>query len=559
MDETVEGHHFDPRRYAGLLWRRKALISLVTLLVVGVALAYSLSQSPLYEGRVKMLVGQPGAVGALNQTAATDSNPARVVQNEIQVIESAPVAAAVARQVGPGTKVTVTASSDSDVVEIHGQAATASLAARAAKAYANAYLDFRRNQSRQAATTATSAITSQIDAIQTQIDGLNSQIADSEAAHPGSSSQVSGLLYQRDQLLGQQSPLRDRLTQLQLQLQISPDQDQIVTTGVIPTSKLRPHPVTTGIAGLVLGLLIGAGAVVALDVFDDSVRTGEDLERVVPSAPVLGMLPDVDEWKDPSEPYLASLRAPDSPSAEAIRTLRTSLLFLGSDRPPVVWQMVSANPAEGKSAAIANLAVAMAQGGQRVVLVDCDLRRPRANQFFHLPDRPGFTSVYLGQSSLESALQRVPGVEGLSLLAAGPLPPNPSAVLLAPKTSAIVNELKRQFDVLLVDCPPVLPVSDGVAFSAWADATLLLVAANSTIRSELKEAVARLRQASAPLVGTILNRVPPEARYGYRYQYTQAERTPSDDGSHDAPSLTRGGNPQPAKVRRPGSEGKVSA
>lgn len=558
MEETVEAHQFDPRRYAGLLWRRKALISLVTLSVLGVALAFSFSQRPLYEGRVKMLVGQPGALGGLD-TAATDSNPARVVKNEIQLIESAPVAAAVARQVGPGTKVAVVASSDSDVVEIHGQAATASLAARSAKAYATAYLDFRRSQSRQNATAAVNAIMAQINDMQSQIDRLNSQISGSESANPGSSSQVSGLVYQRDQLLGQQSPLRDRLTQLQLQLQVGSDQDQIVTTGVIPTSKLRPHPVTTGIAGLVLGLLIAAGAVVALDVFDDSIRTREDLERVVPSAPVLGVLPDVDEWKNPGEAYLVSLSAPDSPSAEAFRTMRTSLLFLGSERPPVVWQIVSANPAEGKSAAITNLAVAMAQGGQRVVLVDCDLRRPRANQFFHLPDRPGFTSVYLGQSSLEAALQHVPGVDGLMILAAGPLPPNPSAVLLAPKTSAIVNELRHHFDVVLVDCPPVLPVSDAVAFSAWADATLLVVGANSTIRSVLKETVTRLRQAGAPLVGTILNRVKAEARYGYQYRYAPTEPAHGDVGSPHAPSLTQVGNPRPTKVRRPGSKGRVSA
>jgi capsular exopolysaccharide synthesis family protein len=525
MDESGEARPFDLRRHARLLWRRKAILIASTVLLLGVALTVSLLQEPLYEGRVKVLVGRSKALSLAGQANADQADPGRVIQNEIQLIESERIANAVPPEMRRGTKVSATASSDSDVIVIHSRAGTAAHAADSARAYAEAYVEYRRTKALEDITVASDAVRAQLDELQDQIDVLNRQIASAVSTSPGSSNVVSGLIYQRDQLLSQQSPLRDRLSQLQVNGGIQPSDDQILTIGRIPVSKLRPHPVTTGIAGGVLGLLVGIGVVVLLESLDDLIRTREDVERVVTNVPVLGVLPVIPGWRKPGEPYLVTLDDPASGFAEAFRTLRTSLQFVGSRRAPRVWQVVSPNPEEGKTSAVCNLAVVMAQAGQRVALVDCDLRRPRAPQFFGLQNQPGFTSVFLGETTLASAFQTVPGLPTLSVLASGPLPSNPADILSSTKTSGILTDLRRQFDVVLVDCPPVLPVTDPIVLSTWVDATVLLANAETTRRGDLREAVERLRQADATVVGIVLNRVKLERTYEYRYGYTSEDQS----------------------------------
>jgi non-specific protein-tyrosine kinase len=227
----------------------------------------------------------------------------------------------------------------------------------------------------------------------------------------------------------------------------------------------------------------------------------------------------VQGWRDRNEARVVSLADPASPISEAYRALRTSVQFLGLDRPLRLIQLTSPRASEGKTTTISNLAVALSRAGQRVVVVCCDLRRPRIHEFFGLDNTVGFTSVLLGEVPLSSAVQPVRRQERLALLASGPTPPNPSELLSSHRTAEVLQALTLQADVVLIDCPPVLPVTDSLVLSAAVDATILVTNSGSTTRKEAQRAVELLRQVDAPLVGSVLNGVTPETGYGYGYGY----------------------------------------
>ncbi len=211
---------------------------------------------------------------------------------------------------------------------------------------------------------------------------------------------------------------------------------------------------------------------------------------------------------------LIALRDPRSPAAEAYRTLRTNILFSSLDKPLRTLLVTSAGPDEGKSTTVANLAVTMAQAEQRVILVDCDLRRPALHTIFRVPAEPGLTSVILEQGEAPLPLQPTP-VPGLSLLASGPLPPRPADLLGSQRMEALIQRLLAEADVVLFDTPPVTAVTDAAVLARRLDGVLLVLQAGRTRRDRAREARRLLEKVKANIVGVILNNAPVEAGYDY--------------------------------------------
>ena len=178
---------------------------------------------------------------------------------------------------------------------------------------------------------------------------------------------------------------------------------------------------------------------------------------------------------------------------------------------------------DGKTSTLANLGVVFAEAGERVLLVSCDLRRPKIGEFFDLAEQVGLTSVLLGEHPLEEVLAPVADIDRLTLLPAGPIPPNPAELLNSSRVRDIFGQLREQFDLVLIDSPPVLPVTDAAILSQYADATLLLAAAGQTRRGDLHRAAEKLDQVGATILGIVLNKVTRQTSryygYGYGYEY----------------------------------------
>jgi non-specific protein-tyrosine kinase len=200
--------------------------------------------------------------------------------------------------------------------------------------------------------------------------------------------------------------------------------------------------------------------------------------------------------------HLITLADPRSPMAEAFRTLRTNLMFSSLDRPLTTLLVTSAASDEGKSTTLANLAVTLAQGGRKTILVDCDLRRPHQHVIFGVPGEPGLSNMML--EKLDQPPFASTGVEDLLLLPAGTLPPNPADLLGSRYMEAIVAILKSQADIVLFDAPPVIAVTDAALLASKLDGALLVVAAGQTRREHALQAKALLEKIHVHIVGTVL-------------------------------------------------------
>ena len=205
---------------------------------------------------------------------------------------------------------------------------------------------------------------------------------------------------------------------------------------------------------------------------------------------------------------LITLTDPRSPASEAYRTLRTNLSFYSLDEPIRTLVVTSPTANEGKSVTIANLAVTMAQGGRRTILVDCDLRRPSLHTLFGTENNAGLTTMILDESQEAPLLST--GVDNLYLLPSGPLPPNPADLLGSRQVERVLESLLQRADILLIDAPPVLGFSDAVILGARADGVLLVLRAGKTRREDAEQAKAQLERANVRIVGATLTDAPLE-------------------------------------------------
>jgi capsular exopolysaccharide synthesis family protein len=220
---------------------------------------------------------------------------------------------------------------------------------------------------------------------------------------------------------------------------------------------------------------------------------------------------------------LVTLTDPRSPASEAYRTLRTNLRFLGLDQPLRTLLVTSPGAEEGKSTTLANLAVAIAQGEQKVILVDCDLRRPRLHTLFGLRQEPGLTNMMLEAKAMAEPPLQDTKVPGLALLSSGLLPPSPADLLGSGRMDQVLEVLAAQADILLLDAPPVVAVSDAAALATKVDGVVLVVSAGHTKRESVQAAKARLERVNARILGAVLTNVPLDASLEAYYARQEGE------------------------------------
>ncbi|GAA3516688.1 polysaccharide biosynthesis tyrosine autokinase [Aeromicrobium panaciterrae] len=291
---------------------------------------------------------------------------------------------------------------------------------------------------------------------------------------------------------------------------------RVVETAATPSKASYPSRTTWLSVGALLGLLAGLLLAVWREAADRSIRTPSELEELA-GAPVLGAM--AYDRAAASTPLITSLGT-HHPRFEAVRILRTNLQFLDVDRDHKVITITSSLAGEGKSTTACNLAIALAQTGTRVVLVEGDLRRPRVSEYLSIEKSVGLTTVLVGRVALDSALQQA-GTPGLDVLTSGALPPNPSEILQTKAMTALIAELRHRYEVVLIDAPPLLPVTDASLLASISDGAILVVKHGSTGREQVRTATDRLQAVGARLLGTVLSMSPARelSRYGYGYGY----------------------------------------
>lgn len=286
----------------------------------------------------------------------------------------------------------------------------------------------------------------------------------------------------------------------------------------LPASPTSPNLKMNLAIGLAAGLVLGSVVAFARKFIDTRVRTSAEVEQLT-GASVLGVIPRTAELG--KQRHKEAMQAEAGLAAEALRKLRTNLRFASLDDPARSIVVTSANPGEGKSTVASNLARVLAEAGHSVILVDCDLRKPMQAKAFHLDGRLGITQVLTGDVMLNDALQET-GTPGLRVLTAGRIPPNPSEVVGSKALASLLHRLAERAFVI-IDAPPLLPVTDAGLLGTVADGVLLVTRVGKTHKDQVQVAVKSLQQVNAKLLGTVINgatkRQYGEIIYGYGKTY----------------------------------------
>ena len=496
----------DLQQVLSVLWLRKWSILFITVATVGVALIVSSRQVAIYESQASILV-MPIDTGT-ESVAPVDPN----LDTEAELVSSAAVAKIVTDSLGiegdPSTllgNLSVDRPTDTEILEISYRDPDPALARRVATGFAEGYLGFRE-------AAASKVIVETAQELQAQIDALEERLRDLDTRLLGLSNNDP----RRGSLEAEAAALRNLILQTQIaRLNLPRDVTggQIIQPASLPTSPVSPNHVVNGLFGLVAGLALGIGQALIRDRMSGRLRSSEELEEHL-EAPVLAVIPKVPDWRRRKMPYLVSVARWRSPAAEAYRVLRTNVLSAASAVGAKSIVVTSAYSGEGKSATVANLGVVLARAGKRVSLVSADLRRPRLHEFFSLEEGAGLSDVLGGRLPLQAAVQEVAlptsapmdtSTITVRILPSGPVPADPAELLSSPTMAKVLQELEETSDIVLIDVPPILAVTDAPVVAAMAKSVLLVIGPNSSTRSTVLSARQQLDRVGARVLGGVLN------------------------------------------------------
>ena len=537
MDPQLEEPDF--RSYLGVIARRRWLVILATLAGLGLALTASLVPEPTYRVRAQVMTTGTNDPVALVFGANGTGDLERQATGQLAFIGSSKMRLAAANaysgDLDDSNVFRVAASqgnrsdpnSTSSIVELSLDSTDPVAAASLVNTYAETYVELREAMDREDLLQTKQRLNALLSETEAQIADTLTPVSELEAELAAGTGDPTTVLARieaireqlqpaLDPLQQQASEIRRTLGSLNLGVELAAGGGaEVLSPAWAPDTPVSPNVPLNLIIGLVAGLFFGIVLAFVRDYFDDSIKTKETVDRVT-GVSTLGLIPKV-----PGGSEVVTISNPTAPAAEAFRLLRTSVKFLAVERQVRVVQVTSPSPGEGKTLVAVNLAIAFAQAGDRVVLVGADLRRPRMEEVLDVPLTPGLTAVLIGDVTLPQAIQPASAVPNLSVLPAGYPPPNPSELLSGERARRLIDVLGQTYDVVVLDCPPVLPVTDSLVLARMADTTLLVTSANKTSKRSLTRAVELLRQVDAPLAGTVLNSLSADETFGgesYRYE-----------------------------------------
>lgn len=528
----------DIRRYFGVLWRRKWWILVPVVLLGTGAFLKANAQTQQYQANGEVLVTQVADTGVpfLDQSLSDEAK--RTIENEIELMDSRDIRERVAAIAGRNISVTTATSGNSDVIAVASTNEDPQQAADDVNDFTTAYLEIRRADRLQDLRTVRQQVVADQEAVRRNLAALQAPLRqveeliaitpegpDRDALFNERDSLRDANNYQRSNLNLQLSELNSTLDAIDGSIELTDGGITIITEAAPPSEPFTPQPKKDALVAASIALLVGLVLAFAAEFSFDRLTNQEDLEEALPEDRFLGAIPEIDEMEQTDGSSLLGFGPEQSIGAEAYRALAASIEFARLDKPVTVIHLTSPVSGEGKSTTVANLAAAFAETGARVAMVDADVRRPALYRILGARHDIGLSSVLLGKVPLAEALQEIPDLPGVRLLSPGELPPNPTKMLYARRTEDVFAELRAQFDVVLVDGPPVLPVADALILTQFSDMTILVVRSGVTRRRALRRARHALARVESASLALILNAAPlsgPDG-YGYYGQYYNDE------------------------------------
>ena len=511
------------------------LIVLVALLSGGVAFYISSQTTPIYQTSTRLLVSDPPAVQSLNYSGIV--NGSSLTGTYAKMLVDRPVLQGVIEQLNlPMTSdelkplISVDIISGTQLLSITVDNTNPIQAADIANTIADVFTQRIRDLQAQRYSATRDGLAQRVSDMEKKVsDTSNAITAEKQALgiplvitpSPNGSTisaiPESPLLIQLESRLTEYQRLYSGLVTNYEQVRLAEAQTStnvfVAETASVPRTPISPNTSRTTLLAAVVGAMMAAGLVFIIEYLDDTIKNPQDIRRKF-NLPVLGMIShhSVDQGKP------ISVLEPRSPVVEAYRTLRTNITFAGVDIPLRKIIITSSVPQEGKSTVAANLAAVLAQGDKKVILIDADLRRPTVHTQYSLPNRLGLTTLFVRQGNSLNGVIQATDYPQLSVITSGGFAPNPSELLTSKKMAQLLDYLREESDMVILDTPPVLTVTDAAAMASVVDGIILVAKPGVTKVSMFAQTIEQLHTVGANILGVVLNDVKPNNRkYGYYY------------------------------------------
>lgn len=529
------------REYLAILRRRRLLVLVVMAGAAVASLALSAVAPRMYASTATIVVRQPDQPFAQPVQSQPQSalDRDRRLQTLVAQLKSEDFQQGVVSSIDPRPdfeSVNVAAADDADVIRITVRSKVPGSAQEVANAFATAFVNQERAEGTQALTQQSEELRNRGNVISSQLSDLDAQLTDAEE----SGSEVEGLRAQRATLAAQFQDFTSRADQLDVNAALSEASGSKVDEARLPTSPVSPTPIRDLLLAVVLGLMAGMGLAFLIDVLDDRLKTVPEIQAAARGLPILATIPRSPELGARAAPLPTDAR-PSSVVAEAFRGLGVTLRLLSLEQELKTFLITSPMPEEGKTTIVANLAVTLGRAGRRVLVIGCDLRRPRLQKDFGVPagHEHGLVDVLAGDVPIATAMVEVPLKGGNSLWflqAARPLG-DPAEVFSSQRLARVFELLRSEFDVVLVDSAPLIPVADSLPLVKVVDSVILVAAYRQTRRAVLTKAVELVERAGARPLGLAVTKVTADAQaFGYSiYGRYDAQSIPSRRWPWDRP------------------------
>jgi capsular exopolysaccharide synthesis family protein len=511
-DSEQPTESIDLGQYLSLLWHWAWLILLAAILAAGGAFLYSQRITPIYQSTTTVMVN----VAPSNQAISAYSNISeQLASTYVSMITKSPVLAEVASRLGlsgvSSKDISASVVSSTQLINISVQSTDPNLAA----SIANTLVDVFSNQILEMQSSRYSdseaSLQAQVTEMEKQIEDITNQMAAATDLAEKDRLQTQLATYNTTYASLLQSYESVRLADAQSTSSITQIEPAVPSGTPISPKTMQ----NVALAGMV-GVLLSAGVIFAIEMLDDTLKTPDEITQKL-GLPVLGVVSHFDEGE---EGMPITEGQPRSPISESFRSLRTNLQYAGASIDESLHSVLvtSPMPGEGKTTVTVNLGVVFAQLGKQVALLDADLRRPGVHRTLGMANHTGLSQVFIeNEGKLNGAVQPA-RVANLSVVTTGSLPPNPSELLGSQRMKSIIDELKSRSDILLIDTPPALAVTDAAVLVPYVEGVLIVMKPGITRLAPARQVVEQLRRAGANILGIVLNNVDMHrSRYSYYY------------------------------------------
>jgi capsular exopolysaccharide synthesis family protein len=518
-----EEMEMNTQQFISILWRGKWIIILCTLLISAVGFALILTFQPVYEATSKVLIVEKNISSEVLDQYVPEYSGSREVnfQTQIEILNSRQFREEVIKRLSLNikpdeleNKINISRIIGTNIVGVSIWDNNPQLAADIANLLSEVYIEWASGNYRQDIRELLEEINARTIDSKEKLDTVSGEIAKLEASGKDIPESLRKELEMYSTIYVMQS---ENYENLRMNEAAEGSFATVIETAIVPERSLKPNKKLYLSASFLIGLLLGCGIILLREFLDNTIKTSLDVKKYYG----LDVISQVayDKSYDSKKRELIMIKNPSSHVSESIRELRTNLGYFDIGRKNKLIGITSAQPEEGKSFLSANLAITFAQSGKKTLLINADFRKPVIHKYFNFNNTSGITSILTGCSKLSEEVI-ITEIENLHFLASGPIPPNPAELLESELMGKMLNALSEKYDHIIVDTPPIFPVTDLVILSKILDAILIVARAEKVSKSVAIQAIEKIKIVKNKVLGVVLNGT--VRRESYQYYYRQA-------------------------------------